>query len=42
MELGDSFGNQTRIRFSDIKKNPALPAANFSFTPPKGVDLVSE
>lgn len=42
MELGDSFGNLTRIRFSDIKKNPPLPAANFNFTPPKGVDVVSE
>jgi len=42
MELSDSFGNLTRIRFSDIRKNPSLPAANFSFTPPKGVDVVSE
>lgn len=42
MELTDSFGNVTRISFSNIRKNPPLTASHFSFTPPKGVDVVSE
>lgn len=42
MELVDSFGSTTRISFSNLKRNANLPAANFQFTPPKGVDVVSE
>ena len=42
MRLGDSFGNTTQIRFTTVKKNPVLPAGSFSFTPPKGVDVLSE
>lgn len=42
MQLVDSFGNQTRIRFDGVKKNPALPATHFAFTPPKGVDVLGE
>jgi len=41
MELTDSFGNNTRIRFAAQQKNPALATSHFSFTPPKGVDVVS-
>jgi len=41
MELTDSFGNLTRINFSNIKKNPAIPASAFQFTPPKGADVMS-
>ncbi|KJV25102.1 membrane protein [Aquitalea magnusonii] len=41
MELTDSFGNNTRIRFANQQKNPALAASHFSFTPPKGADVVS-
>lgn len=39
MELSDNFGQLTRIYFSNIKINPALDNALFSFTPPKGVDV---
>ncbi|MCP9760883.1 outer membrane lipoprotein carrier protein LolA [Aquitalea sp. S1-19] len=42
MRLSDSFGNTTLIRFVAVKKNPAIPAGNFNFTPPKGVDMLSE
>lgn len=42
MELTDSFGNTTRISFSNLKKNPALPASLFKFTPPKGVDVITD
>jgi len=42
MELNDSFGQTTQIRFSKLERNPALPATNFKFTPPAGVDVVGE
>lgn len=42
MELHDSFGQTTLIRFSRLERNPALPAATFKFTPPAGVDVVGE
>ena len=42
MELHDSFGQTTLIRFSNLERNPALPAATFKFTPPAGVDIVGE
>jgi len=42
MELHDSFGQTTLIRFSKLERNPALPATTFKFTPPPGVDVVGE
>ena len=42
MELRDNFGQVTTLMFSSFERNPALPAAMFSFTPPKGVDVVGE
>lgn len=42
MELLDSFGQTTLIRFSRVEKNPALPASTFKFTPPAGADVVGE
>lgn len=42
MELLDSFGQTTLIRFSKVERNPALPATSFKFTPPAGADVVGE
>lgn len=42
MELLDSFGQTTVVRFSRIERNPALPNGNFRFSPPTGVDVVGE
>ncbi len=42
MELHDSFGQRTLIRFSGLERNPALPATTFKFVPPAGVDVVGE
>ncbi|MBS1131667.1 MAG: Outer rane lipoprotein carrier protein LolA [Proteobacteria bacterium] len=42
MELFDSFGQTTQIRFSKMERNPALPATTFKFTPPAGADVVGE
>lgn len=40
MEILDSMGQRTVIQFSNWKRNPALPATTFRFTPPAGVDVV--
>lgn len=40
MELTDRLGQTARIRFSDIQRNPGLPAELFEFSPPAGVDVV--
>jgi len=42
MELQDSFGQTTLVRFSRLERNPALPAGTFKFVPPAGVDVVGE
>lgn len=42
MELFDSFGQTTQIRFSRIERNPALPPTTFSFRTPPGTDVVGE
>jgi outer membrane lipoprotein carrier protein len=42
MELMDALGQTTVIRFSDVKLNPPLDAALFSFSPPAGVDVIRD
>ncbi|HEX7340596.1 MAG TPA: outer membrane lipoprotein chaperone LolA [Rhodanobacteraceae bacterium] len=42
MQFKDLTGNITRIVFSDWKRNPALPASTFNFTPPKGADVIGD
>ncbi|MEO1765941.1 outer membrane lipoprotein chaperone LolA [Thiobacter aerophilum] len=42
MELKDSFGNRTVIRFEHLERNPRLDPQLFRFTPPKGVDVIGE
>ncbi len=42
MSLRDSLGQQTRIEFFRVKRNAALPAAAFKFTPPPGTDIIRE
>ena len=42
MEMHDSFGQTTKIRFANLERNPVLPEASFRFTPPAGVDVVGE
>lgn len=38
--LLDAFGQTTRVDLSGMQPNAAVPAAQFQFTPPKGVDVV--
>jgi len=42
MLLTDAFGQTTELTFSDLQPNPKLPAGTFSFTPPKGADVVGK
>ena len=42
MELKDSFGQLTRLSFTNIKRNPDLDPAQFDFLPPEGVDVIGE
>ena len=42
MEIHDSFGQVTVLRFSQFESNPALPATLFRFVAPAGADVVGE
>lgn len=42
MELLDSFGQLTRLTFTNIERNPELDPAQFDFVPPQGVDVIGE
>lgn len=42
MELRDHFGQTTIIRFAAVERNPRLAPSLFSFTPPKGADVIGD
>jgi len=42
MELADGFGQITIVRFTLIERNPKLAAELFHFSPPQGVDVISD
>ena len=42
MELLDSFGQTTQVRFSHAEKNPVLPAGSFIFKAPPGTDVIGQ
>lgn len=42
MELHDSFGHNTVLRFSGMQRNPQLSPSLFRFVPPKGADVLGE
>lgn len=42
MELSDSLGGRTSLVFTDLKPNAAVAPATFTFTPPKGADVMDE
>jgi outer membrane lipoprotein carrier protein len=42
MRLADNFGQVTQLAFSGLERNPKLDAAAFSFTPPKGADVLTD
>jgi outer membrane lipoprotein carrier protein len=42
MELVDHFGHTTRLRFSNLQRNPKVDPSEFRFEPPKGADVLGE
>jgi chaperone LolA len=42
IELVDQLGQMTTILFDQITLNPPIKSAEFTFNPPKGVDIISE
>ena len=42
MELRDTFGNVTTLRFGAFERNAPLDASQFRFVPPPGADVVGE
>ena len=40
MELEDTFGQTTRIVFSQLTRNPVIDGAKFLFEPPAGTDVI--
>jgi outer membrane lipoprotein carrier protein len=41
MELKDNFGQTTLLKFSALTENAPLKPELFSFTPPKGADVLN-
>ena len=42
MELVDQFGQTTLLTFREVRREPAIPADAFTFTPPAGVDVIDD
>ena len=42
LDILDSFGQRSLIRFTGMQLNPALPAGTFQFKPPAGADVLSQ
>lgn len=42
MVLNDNLGQTTSIKFNGVKRNGNIPASQFTFTPPKGADVISQ
>jgi outer membrane lipoprotein carrier protein len=41
LSISDAMGNRTNLSFSNIELNQPMHAAQFTFTPPQGADIVS-
>lgn len=42
VEITDSFGQRSNLRFSGFEANPALDGARFRYSPPAGADVVEQ
>jgi outer membrane lipoprotein carrier protein len=42
VEIVDSFGQRSRLDFTQVVSNPTLPADTFTFTVPKGADVIHQ
>ncbi len=41
-EITDAFGQRSRLDFSRVETNPAIPATRFRFVPPAGADVLQQ
>ncbi|MFN4264869.1 MAG: outer membrane lipoprotein chaperone LolA [Aquabacterium sp.] len=42
LEILDSFGQRSRLDFTQFESKVTLPAARFQFTPPQGADVLNQ
>ena len=42
LDILDSFGQRSLIRFTGMQLNPQLPAGSFQFKPPAGADVLRQ
>src|SRR5690606_5535005 len=42
LEILDSFGQRSVLRFTGWQANPVLPPQDFRFTPPPGTDVIRQ
>jgi outer membrane lipoprotein carrier protein len=42
MQLADKLGQITTLEFTSVKRNAALDATRFKFTPPPGADVIGD
>jgi outer membrane lipoprotein carrier protein len=42
LELLDAFGQKSVVRFTSFERNPKLAPSSFTFTPPKGADVIGD
>ena len=42
LEILDSFGQRSVLKFGKVEVNPSLPAGTFIFKPPTGADVVRQ
>ncbi len=42
LDILDSFGQRSLIRFTDLQAHPALPASTFNFKVPPGADVLKQ
>lgn len=42
MQFIDTFGNKTNLKFTNVQTGVNLPATDFNFTPPAGVDVLQQ
>ena len=42
LEILDSFGQRSTLRFAKLQANPQLPPATFQFKPPAGADVLKQ
>jgi len=42
MELFDFFGQRTTLKLSRFVRNPSIAPSRFTFTPPRGADVIGE